>query len=204
MSRSAGNRYVKAWSRRHYANKCCRDYWFDPQSPEARSKVCWFWVTGQGTPPTRSSSPMTTVVLWRTAVLYRLYQGSPGKQVRRLEQTEYTVHLVDDSAGRSNVAIDAYDVGCRLGRQCTIQSSFGDEEPCLLNQTTSSNLYTILATATWTISVQCRKPPRSYRKMWTSLGPAQCKWVTHPGRIRADHAGLVRIRRSGNRGFSFH
>ncbi len=133
-SRSAGNRYVKAWSRRQYTNKCCRAYWIDPRSSKERSKVCWSWITGQRTPPRRRCSPMTMNVGWRIAVLYLLWQVSPGKRVRRPEQVECTVHSVDDSMGRSNVALDAYDVGYRLWRECTIQKSFRGEEPyCLIN-----------------------------------------------------------------------
>ena len=76
---------------------------------------------------------MAMEVVWRSAVLYRMCQVSPGKLVCRPEQVESTVHSVDDSAGRSNVALGAYDVGSRLGRERTGQTSFGGEEPCLFN-----------------------------------------------------------------------
>ncbi len=131
-SRSAGIRYVKAWFRRHYTNRCCRAYWIDPRSPETRSKVFWSWINGQGTPPTRRCSPMKMGVVRRTVVLYRQCPGSLGKRVHWSEQVGCTMHSVDDSVGRSNVALDAYDVGYRLGRECTVRTSFGGEEPCFL------------------------------------------------------------------------
>ncbi len=123
-SRSAGNRYVKAWSRRHYTNKCCRTYRVDPRSLDARSEFRWSWITGQGTVPTQRFSTMMMSVVWWTEVLHWLCRGSPGKRVRRPEQEECTVQSVDDSAGRSNMALGAYDFGCHLGREYSIQTSF--------------------------------------------------------------------------------
>ena len=82
--------------------------------------------------------------------------------MNRPEEVECTVDSVDDSAGRSIVTLDAYDIAYRLGRECTIQTSFGGAEPCLCNSSSTSNLYIILATTTWIIYVQYQNPPHSY------------------------------------------
>ncbi len=77
---------------------------------------------------------MTIGVVWRTEVLYRLCRRSPGKRVCRLEQVECSVDSVDDSSGRSNVALDTCDVGCHLWSEFNIQASFGVRNlSCLIN-----------------------------------------------------------------------
>ncbi len=200
----AENKYFKACLRRHYTDKFCCAQWVDPRSPDARSKVCWSWITGKETPPTERCSPMTMSVVWRTAALYRLCRRSPGKPLRRPEQVECTLHSVDDSAGISNLALDVYDVGCSLGRECMIQKSLGGEEPCLFNWWSCFSLYIILATTTWTISVQYRKPPRSYRKIWTSPGPGLNNYVLHSGWNASNNWLYNSIQKEGNPGFWYN
>ena len=46
------------------------------------------------------------------------------QRVCRTEQDEYMVQSVDDSVGRSNEALDSYDVSCCIRREHTLQMIF--------------------------------------------------------------------------------
>ncbi len=58
---------------------------------------------------------------------------SPVDLFRRPERVGCTAHLVDDASGWIIGAPDAYDIGCRLRRQCTVRKSSETEEPCLFD-----------------------------------------------------------------------
>ncbi len=126
------NKYVEAWSLGHFANKYRHDFWVDPRSPVARSKFNRSSITGKQLHRNGVVSEGDRRRLTNGGTVLSV-SASPGDIFRRPERVGCTAHSVDDAAGWIIGALDAYDIGCRLRRQCTVRESSVSEEPCLFD-----------------------------------------------------------------------
>ncbi len=104
--------------------------------------------------------------VWRAAVVYWLRHKTPADRTRGPWLIDNMNHSVGETTGKSSVALNAYDISWRLGRECGVWNNSWDWDSSFFNWPLKCNLHWMLTTTMLPLSVRLYKQSRCHRKIY--------------------------------------